>query len=68
MSDNQIKVGDGGFYAVTASGNLVSAKDIKPGMRWATQDDVDAAIKAEADRAAREAKSAKPDGGPLKGA
>ena len=67
MSD-KIKCDDGDFYAVTAAGHLISAKDIKAGMRWATADDLAAALKAESDRATREAKLAKADGGPLKGA
>mgnify|MGYP000732938624 CR=1 FL=1 len=67
MSDNKIKCGDGGFYAVTAAGHIISAKAIKPGMRWATADDLAAATAAEAKRAAAEAKLAAPTGGPLKG-
>jgi hypothetical protein len=59
---------DGGFYAVTAAGHLISAAVLKPGMRWATVEDVEAVRKINADRDKAEAKLAKPAGGPLKGA
>lgn len=58
---------DGGFYAVTPAGHLVSAVTLKPGMRWATADDLDVVRKVNADRDKVEAKAAKPVG-PLKGA
>lgn len=58
---------DGGFYAVTGAGHLVSAATLKPGMRWATQEEIDLVRKLEADRAAKEAKLAAKSG-PLKGA
>ncbi len=62
---------DGGFYAVKPDGNLISAKSLPtvklddgtrataPGWRWASQGDVDAAVKAEAGRKAAELKLAK---------
>lgn len=66
-NDNKIECVDGGFYAVNAAGHLISAKVIKDGMRWATEAEVATVTKIEADRAARESKAAKSDGGPLKG-
>lgn len=70
-----------GFLAVNPAGHLVAipsrltdaeveagAKpDLKAGFRWATADDVALVEKIEADRAAKEAKSAKSPG-PLAGA
>lgn len=71
----------GSFYAVNPSGHLVGipsrlsdeeidagkAPDLKPGFRWATEEDIAAVVKIEADRAAKEAKLAAKSG-PLKGA
>lgn len=57
---------DGGIYAVSPAGHLVGTKiPLKDGWRAATQADIDAVKKAEADRQALEAKAAVKSGGPL---
>lgn len=56
---------DGGCYAVTANGHLISAKVLKDGMRWATAGEVAAVAKIEADRKAKELAAVKSAGGPL---
>ena len=45
---------DGGFYAVTAAGHLISAKALKDGQRWATAEDVAKVTEIEAKRAKAE--------------
>lgn len=71
----------GAFYAVNPGGHLVGipsrltdddidagkVPDLKPGFRWASAEDIATVEKIEADRAAKEAKTAGKSG-PLKGA
>lgn len=68
------------FHAVNPSGHLVGIPsrlsdaeiaagklpDLKPGFRWATEEDVAAVVKIEAERAVKESKLAAKSG-PLKG-
>lgn len=63
-------VNPSGFLAVNPAGHLVTLRteDLKDGFRWATDDDIAAVEKAEAERAAKEARAAKATGGPLAGA
>lgn len=77
---NIIRNDRGGVYAVNASGHLITIAcrlsdeeiaagklpDLKAGMRFATTEDVALVEKIEAERAAKEAKAAKPSA-PLAG-
>lgn len=49
-----------GFYAVHPQGHLVLVKELKPGFRIASDEDIAAVEKAEADRVAAEVPPASP--------